>query len=117
MLNSEQSESSPLSAATFHVLLALASRDLHGYGIIQEVALLSGGKYRIGPGTLYDNLKKLLNSRWVEDFEEENLPGAERRRMYRLTGEGRNVLKVDVSRMKLMLRIADGRLAREGSGA
>ena len=116
MVNGKQSDSSPLSAATFHVLLALASRDLHGYGIIQEVALLSEGKYRIGPGTLYDNLKKLLSSKWVEDFEED-LPGAERRRMYRLTGEGRNVLKVDVSRMKKMLRIADGRLAREGSGA
>ena len=49
----------PLSPATLHVLLALTSGDLHGYGIMLEVARQSGGQYKIGPGTLYDNLKKL----------------------------------------------------------
>jgi PadR family transcriptional regulator PadR len=108
---------SPLSAAAFHVLLALASQDLHGYGIIQEVTRLSDGQYRIGPGTLYDNLKKLINSGWVKDSEEEGLAGDEKRRMYQLTEEGRNVLKADVRRIKSVLRIADRRLVREGDGA
>jgi PadR family transcriptional regulator PadR len=107
---------SPMSAAAFHVLLVLASQDLHGYGIIQEVARLSNGQYRIGPGTLYDNLKKLINFGWVKDSEEEGFAGDEKRRMYRLTEEGRNALKADVSRMKSILRIADGRLVREGGG-
>lgn len=108
---------SPLSAATFHVLLALAAQDLHGYGIIQEVTQISGGKYRIGPGTLYDNLKKLITCGWVEDFEEKNLLGDDGRRMYRITGDGRAVLKADVIRMKKILHVADGRLARERSEA
>ena len=108
---------SPLSAATFHVLLALAAQDLHGYGIIQEITKISGGKYRIGPGTLYDNLKKLMNCGWVEDFDEENLSGDDRRRMYRITGDGRAVLKADVIRMKKILHVADGRLTRERSKA
>jgi DNA-binding PadR family transcriptional regulator len=106
-----------MSAAAFHVLLALASQDLHGYGIIQEVTRLSNGQYRIGPGTLYDNLKKLINSGWVKDFEEEGPVGVERRRMYRLTEEGRDALKADVSRLKSVLRIANRRLVREGGGA
>jgi PadR family transcriptional regulator, regulatory protein PadR len=117
-MKSEQPNSmSPMSAAAFHVLLALASQDLHGYGIIQEVARLSNGQYRIGPGTLYDNLKKLINSGWVKDSEEERLVGDEKRRMYRLTEEGRNALKADVSRMKSILRVADRRLVREDGGA
>ena len=106
---------SPLSTATLHVLLALAGQDRHGYGILQEVQRLSSGTYRMGPGTLYDNLKKLLNSGWVEDFEED---GAEEpRRMYRLTDEGRRVLAADVSRMKRVVRIANRLLADDGGAA
>jgi PadR family transcriptional regulator PadR len=105
---------SPLSAATFHVLLALAAQDLHGYGIIQEVIQISGGKYRIGPGTLYDNLKKLLNGGWVEDYQEECTSEDEPRRMYRLTKDGRAALEADVRRMKRVLRFADRRLAGKG---
>jgi DNA-binding PadR family transcriptional regulator len=114
MKSTQPNSMSPLSAAAFHVLLALSFQDLHGYGIIQEVARLSNGHYRIGPGTLYDNLKKLINSGWVNDFEEE---GDEKRRMYHLTEEGRNALNADVSRMKSILRVADRRLVREDGGA
>src|SRR4051812_3515934 len=52
----------PLSPATLHILLALAAADRHGYGIMQEVARQSGGHYKIGPGTLYDNLQKLMTN-------------------------------------------------------
>jgi Transcriptional regulator PadR-like family len=57
----------PLSAAAQYILLALASGDLHGYGIIQEIARQTQGSYRVGPGTLYDNLKKLMDQKLVVD--------------------------------------------------
>jgi len=105
----------PLSPATLYILLALAAQDLHGYGIIQQVARLSDEVYRIGPGTLYDNLKKLLNQGLVEDYEEDD--AGEVRRMYSLTDEGRKLLAADVSRMKRVVRVASRMLAGEGGGA
>src|SRR5579862_9543902 len=87
----------PLSPAELHILLALAPEDLHGYGIMQEVARQSQGQYKLGPGTLYDNLKKLMNHRLVE--ESSRVPSTDdrdsrdsRRRFYRLTNVGRGVL-------------------------
>ncbi len=68
-------DTSPLSPATFHVLLSLAAKDLHGYGIILEISRISNGEYRPGPGTLYDNLAKLLNLGWVEDYEQKARAG------------------------------------------
>ena len=114
MSKRETESESPLSAATFHVLLALASNDLHGYGVIQEVQRLSEDKYRIGPGTLYDNLKKLLNCGWVEDYEEACQPGQDSRRMYRLTSDGKAALEADVCRMRRILRFADRCLTAKG---
>ena len=57
----------PLSPATLHILLALAAEDRHGYGIMQDIARQSEGKYKLGPGTLYDNLQKLMNQGMVEE--------------------------------------------------
>lgn len=99
----------PLSPATLYILLALAAQDLHGYGIIQNVSRISADAYRIGPGTLYDNLKKLLNQGLVEDYEEDD--AGEVRRMYSLTDEGRTLLAADVSRMKRVVRVANRVLA------
>ena len=112
MATSEQP--APLSPATLYILLALAAQDLHGYGILQQVSSLSNEAYRIGPGTLYDNLKKLLIQGLVEDYEEDE--AGETRRMYRLTDEGRQLLAADVSRMKRVVRAAN-RLLAEGGGA
>jgi DNA-binding PadR family transcriptional regulator len=96
----------PLSAAALHILLALAGDELHGYGIMLEAARQSGGKYKLGPGTLYDNLKKLLANGIVE--ESRRLPAGEdpRRKYYRLTGLGRRVLAEDISRLEGVLREA-----------
>jgi DNA-binding PadR family transcriptional regulator len=95
----------PLSPATLHVLLALAGGDLHGYGIMLEVARHSGGQYKIGPGTLYDNLKKLLAAGLVEE-----LPGDDKdargRRTYRLTRLGSAVLAAETDRLTGVLRHA-----------
>ena len=91
----------PLSPAILHILLALAAEDLHGYGIMQEVARQSEGKYKMGPGTLYDNLKKLLNNGLVEELD---APDAGRtRRKYRLTDLGNAVLAAEVERLSGVL--------------
>ena len=99
----------PLSPATLHVLLALTGGDLHGYGIMLEVARQSGGRYKIGPGTLYDNLKKLLKLGLVEEAPADSSDAnsdAEPRRKYRLTQSGTAVLAAETERLTGLLRIA-----------
>ena len=104
------SSNSPLSAATLHILLALASEDLHGYGIIQEIARQSQGSYRLGPGTLYDNLKKLMEQKLVMDVPRSALPKDEERRFYRITMSGREVLASEVERLRDVIATAQSRL-------
>lgn len=100
----------PLSAATLHILLALANEDLHGYGIIQEIARQSQGSYRLGPGTLYDNLKKLMDQKLVIDVPRSALPKDEERRFYRMTSAGREVLSAEVDRLRDVIATAQSRL-------
>jgi DNA-binding PadR family transcriptional regulator len=95
----------PLSPATLHVLLALTAGELHGYGIMLEAARQSGGQYKIGPGTLYDNLKKLLAAGMVEESRPENSETGDRR-MFRLTSLGYGVLAAEVERLGGVLRHA-----------
>jgi DNA-binding PadR family transcriptional regulator len=106
----------PLSAATLHVLLALAGEDRHGYGIMQEVVRQSEGQYKLGPGTLYDNLQKMMSQGMVEEAQSPSDNDDPRRRYYKLTRFGRAVLTADVTRLegvvrraKLDLRPASGR--------
>src|SRR5258706_12414845 len=75
----------PLSAASLHILLALAGDELHGYGIMLEAARQSDGKYKLGPGTLYDNLKKLLAAGNVGGGRGQPVGGDPRRRDYPVT--------------------------------
>jgi DNA-binding PadR family transcriptional regulator len=82
----------PLSPATLDILLSVSSEDRHGYGIMQEVARQSDGRYRLGRGTLYDNLQKLLESGIVEESRRAQSTKDPRRRYYRLTGFGRRLL-------------------------
>ena len=98
----------PLSPATLHILLALAGEDRHGYGIMQEVARQSAGRYKLGPGTLYDNLQRLLNQGMVEEAQRRSAGDDPRRRYYRLTGMGRGVLSAEIARLEGVVR--DGRL-------
>ncbi len=93
------SPATPLPTAAQYILLALAGRDLHGYGIVQEVQQLSGGSYRVGPGTLYDNLKKLMAGGLVTDSRRAE-GGDDERRFYQITATGRHVLAAEVSRLQ-----------------
>jgi len=95
----------PLSPAVLHILLALASEDRHGYGIMQEVARQSDGRYKLGPGTLYDNLQRLLESGIVEEFSRGSSAKDPRRRYYRLTGFGQ-VLSTEITRLEGVVREA-----------
>jgi DNA-binding PadR family transcriptional regulator len=100
----------PLSPATLHILLALAGEDLHGYGIMLEIARQSDGVYRLGPGTLYDNLQKLIQGRWVQELGRRKGDDDPRRRYYRLTDTGRDVLKAETKRLTVVVREARLRL-------
>src|SRR3954447_18181063 len=94
----------PLSPATLHILLSLAGEDRHGYGIMQEVLRQSEGQYKLGPGTLYDNLQKLMNQALVEDAPRRSGDDDPRRRYYRLTRLGRKVLTVEIARLDTVVR-------------
>jgi DNA-binding PadR family transcriptional regulator len=92
---------SPLSPAALQVLAALATEDLHGYGIIRAVSVQSQGRIRIGPGTLYDNLKRFMEQGWVRDLQ----PKSENeKRMYRLTAAGKAALSFEISRLDHLVR-------------
>jgi DNA-binding PadR family transcriptional regulator len=102
----DPTEFGPMSPASLHILLALAGEDLHGYGIMQEIARQSDGKYKVGPGTLYDNLKKMMLQGLVEETASRSPTSDPRRRYYRLTGLGRGVLIAEVKRLEGVLREA-----------
>lgn len=106
----ENSEFVPLSPATLHILLSLAGEDRHGYGIMQEVARQSEGRYRLGPGTLYDNLQKLLQRRLVQAVGQRPGEDDPRRRYYRLSAQGHAVLTAEISRLENVVREAKMRL-------
>jgi len=95
----------PLAPATLHILLALAGEDLHGYGIMQEVSPQTEGRYRLGPGTLYDNLQRLMNQGLVEEAHRPRNPES-RRRYYRLSAVGRGVLRAEIARLEGVVREA-----------
>jgi DNA-binding PadR family transcriptional regulator len=99
----------PLSSSVTYILLALAQRDLHGYGIMQEIKSLSSGVYKLGPGTLYDNLRALLAAGIVSEFME-NEGSVEGRRMYRLTQSGLNLLDAELRRLHGVLQAGKKRL-------
>src|SRR5437016_8455734 len=86
----------PLSPAILHILTALASEERHGYGIMQEVARQSEGQYKLGPGTLYDNLQKLMNQGRGEGAARGGATADRRRRYSRLSSLGRRVSTVEV---------------------
>jgi DNA-binding PadR family transcriptional regulator len=98
----------PLPLAAFQILLSLADEDLHGYGIMQSVADQTGGRMRLGPGTLYGSIQTLLEEKLIEEIDKtQNLqPAHERRRYYRLTTAGRRLVRAEAERLADLLRVA-----------
>jgi DNA-binding PadR family transcriptional regulator len=98
----------PLTPAMFHILLALADRERHGYDIMREVDERTEGKMRLGPGTLYGSIKRMLQSGWIEELEERPDPESddERRRYYRLTDFGYRLAVAEAERLAGMVKAA-----------
>ena len=98
----------PLPPATFHILLSLADGERHGYGIMREVTDRTDGGVRLGAGTLYGALKRLLEGGLVAESDERADPamGEERRRYYRLTPFGRAVARAEARRLEALVRSA-----------
>ena len=101
----------PLTPAAFHVLLALADGERHGYAVMQEIADHTEGRMKMGPGTLYGTIKRLLEAGLIEESDER--PDAElddeRRRYYRLTGVGQHVVRAEARRYADMAAVARGK--------
>ena len=98
----------PLTPAIFHILLALAGGERHGYGIMQEVAASTQGQMRLGPGTLYRSIKQLLEAGLIEESDErpDTSLDDERRRYYRLTSFGQRVAQAEAERLVRLVRLA-----------
>jgi DNA-binding PadR family transcriptional regulator len=101
----------PLTPAMFHVLLALAGEDMHGYAILKEVGLRTAGKVRLSTGTLYGIIKRLLADGLIAELRARPAEGQddERRKYYRLTPLGRQVASAEAERMDEVLAIARAR--------
>ncbi len=114
----------PLSPLVFHMLLALTDRERHGYGSMLEVEGSTGGEIKMGPGTLYGTVKRMLAMGLIEESDTRPDPELddERRRYYRLTAFGRAALQAETTRLERPVRMAQAKqapranLLSEGSG-
>ena len=97
-----------LPAATFHILLALAGEDLHGYAIIQEVAMRTDGALRLSAGTLYRSIQRMLEQGLIVETRDRPAPedDDERRRYYRITPDGLAAAKDEARRLAQLVRMA-----------
>ncbi len=104
----------PLSPQVFHILVALADGDRHGYSIMQDVASRTNGKLRLSAGTLYGSVKRMLEQGLIVELRESERPETdddERRRYYRLTAFGRRVARAEAERLSQLLRSMRGLMA------
>ena len=97
-----------LPPATFHILLALAEDDRHGYAIIQDVAVRTGGELKLSAGTLYRSIQRMLEQGLIAETRERPAPedDDERRRYYRITAEGSAAARAEVRRLGQLVRMA-----------
>lgn len=98
----------PLPAAVFHILIALADRDRHGYSIMQDVAARTGGAVKLSAGTLYSSIRRMLEQGLIEELRDSPDPSStdERRRYYALTKFGRRVAAAEVARLNALVQQA-----------
>ena len=104
-----------LPTPTLYILVALRRGDRHGYGIMQDVLERSGGKVRLWPATLYGSLKRLIEKGLIAESGERPAPELDdaRRRYYKLTPLGRQVLDLESQRLKDLVRVLDARRRQE----
>lgn len=109
----------PLTPAVFHILLALADGEKHGYSIMQEVTRITNGAIRMGPGTLYGTIKRMLDAGLIEETDERPDPALddERRRYYRLTAFGERVAQAEAARLALLLNVAHSKRLMGGAAS
>ncbi|OFW38863.1 MAG: PadR family transcriptional regulator [Acidobacteria bacterium RIFCSPLOWO2_12_FULL_67_14b] len=98
----------PLPPAVFHILMALADEDRHGYGIIQEVSTRTSGEVRLSPGTLYRSIQRMLDDDLIVEKHERPAPELddERRRYYGITSFGKSVARAEASRLTDLVKLA-----------
>jgi DNA-binding PadR family transcriptional regulator len=98
----------PLPSATFHILMAVAEEDRHGYAIIQDVAARTNGELKLSAGTLYRSIQRMLEQGLVTETQERPAPELddERRRYYRITPLGTAVAKAEATRMAKLVKWA-----------
>ena len=103
----------------FHILLALADKERHGYEIMREVDERSDGKVRLGPGTLYGSIKRMLGDGLIEEMDERPDPELddERRRYYRLTNLGHRVAVAEAERLERLVKSARAKRLLSARGA
>lgn len=104
-LTEDQQKLQPLSPAVFFVLFALADGEKHGYAIMQQTVLLSNGGFRMGPGTLYTTIQRLMELHVIQEIQSADETDS-RRRYYRLTAAGEALLEAELSRMRAVLETA-----------
>src|SRR5262245_26561676 len=97
-----------MTLTMFHILVAIADRERHGYAIMQDVAARTDGKLRLGPGTLYGSIKRMLHDGLIEELEERPDPERDdvRRRYYRITPRGRRTARDEFGRLAKLVRRA-----------
>lgn len=107
----EMDQMLPLTPTVFQILLALADQERHGYGIRQEVMAMTQNQVQMGPGTLYGTIKRMLKARLIEESDERPDPDLddERRRYYRLTSWGRQVLTAETQRLSALVNVAQAK--------
>jgi len=96
----------PLTSAVFHILLVLADGDAHGYAIMLEVERLTGGRVRLGPGTLYRSMYKMVLDGLIEELGQGQGPEDERRLIYRITTRGMATARAEAERLQALVRLA-----------
>jgi DNA-binding PadR family transcriptional regulator len=101
----------PLPPATFHILMALAEEDRHGYAIIQDVAARTGGQLKLSAGTLYRSIQRMLEQGLLVETQERPAPELddERRRYYRITPFGAATARAEVTRLNQLIKLARAR--------
>lgn len=109
----------PLTPAVLHILLALVDGERHGYSIMQEVTRRTEGQVKMGPGTLYGSIKRMLADGLIEEADERPDPllANERRRYYRLSDFGLRVVRVEVLRLQQIVRLAQSKQVMGSSEA